>query len=636
MAAHFLQNGNTLEAPPWARRLTVALLMTFAAVAYARALEGPFQFDDYGTIPKLFAFEDLLGYLPRFLTEQYTALGRPITDLVFAVEYRVFGLSPWAFHCVGLALHLAAIPLAYAVVRRVARSAGWPGDGLALFVAGVFALHPMQTQAVSYVSQLSEVLASALYLTALLLMLEADERRLRGMGVAAWLAAFGSFVLAIGAKPIAVTLPAVYLLITVCLPSEGSGIDARRSWPRRLLLALPFAIVSAALALRPAASLRGQTHAGFDIPGLGPAVYFMTQWRVVLGYLRLLAWPSGQNVDHELAASQGLLDPPSTLLAGLTLAALVAAAITIIARSRRRHGRGAAAARLAGLGLFWFLLLLAPTSTIVPLADLSEEHRVYLALLGVALAAGASAVWALGRIAGKRAPAALGTASAIVLVSLTVASCSRNDVWTSTEALWADAAAKSPGKGRPHDNYAQALYLAGKVPQAVAEYRQALDRHAYGTAAWVSVIGRLGGALLDLGRVDEATELLRNGLDVAPADPELRNHLAICYFRKGDLPRARELAGEVVQRSPNYPDAHGTMGEILLREGDMRGALAHFQRRETLLPDKALFAMRLAVFEQRIGMIAQACSAWTTYADVSRSITGQACARERKATLECR
>ena len=618
-----------------AQVVALAVLATVAALAYARALDGGFELDDFRGVVNRVDLKDLGLFVRSVLLPEYFAVGRPITDLTFALDYRIFGLSAPAFHRTGVVLHLAATVLGYLVVRRIARRAGWPGTGLALFTAGVFALHPMQTQAVSYISQRAEVLASLFSLAAVLLLLEADDRGLRRRGAAAWAAAFAAFAVAVGAKVIAVTVPATYLLVGVCFPPEGAGAPAR-SPRRRLLLIAPFVALSTIIAVRQTTVLDGNEGAGFNMPGLGWGVYFLTQWRVVLTYLRLLAWPSDQNIDHEFALSRGLLEPPSTLLAGLALAALAAGAIGLVVIARRRTGPGAAAARLAGFGFLWFLVFLGPTSSVVPLADMIEEHRVYLASIGIALAAGAGAAWALGRLAGPRAPAAAAAASVVVLGGLAVALQARNVLWSSSEALWADAAAKSPTKARPHLNYGWELRRAGKPREALAEYRQALLHASDGTVRRGKAVGEMAPILFDMGRADEAIDLLRRALREAPDDPEVEQNLALCYLKTGDLTRAGELARDAVRRWPKDPDAHNILGVILLREGNDRGALEQFRKALAFGPNTASAARNLAVVAERLGMIPDACAAWAHLAELSGSGAGFALARERIAAMRCR
>lgn len=621
------------------RRWRVAILLALAAattVAYAPAVGGGFHFDDLHTVVERVALRDLGAFVRSTLVEEYLSAGRPITDLTFAIDLRLFGLSPRAFHWTSIALHLAAVALAWLLARRLTARAGWRGEGLALFAAGVFALHPMQSQAVSYVSQRSEVLASLLFMSALLALLEADEPGHRRRRMAAGVAALALFALALGAKVIAVTLPLAYGLAVGCLGRGAPAVRTGRPWHRALLVAAPLAALSIAAGVRQVAFLAGRPDAGFDVPGLGPREYLLTQCRVVLAYLRLLAWPSGQNVDHELAVSRGLLEP-ATLAAALALALLVAGATTLVARARASSGQDAAASRLAGFGILWFLLILSPTSSVVPLADLIEEHRVYLASLGIALAAGAVASRALERLAAPHAARAAAALATVVLASLGVALHERNELWGSTEALWADAVRKSPTKARAHANHARELGIANKLPEALEEYRHALACATDGTVSRASVLGNMGPILLKTGRPGEALAALQEAREASAGDPKIETNLAVWYLEAGDLARAHGLASDAVRRSPQDGFARNILGVILLREGDARAARDQFlQSVAAGGRDVLSAAYNLAMAEERLGDARGACAAWARHGELATTDAARAFTRSRRVALGCR
>lgn len=584
----------------WFRAAALAVLLGVAALAHSPAASGGFQFDDRRVIVDRPALRDLGRFAREDFLRDLLALSRPVTDLTFALDLRRSGPSPGAFHRTSVLLHLAAVVLAYLLAARLARRAGWRGRGLPLFAAAVFALHPLQSQAVSYLAQRSEVLASLLHLAALLLLLVADDAGPRRRGLLAWGAALLVFVLAMGAKVVAVTLPATFLLAAVCLrdpAADRPGGGTR--WT--LLLAAPFVALAAAVAVRQVAALEGGASAGFDVPGLGARAYLLTQGRVILAYLRLLAWPAGQNVDHEVETSRSLLEPPQTLLAGLALAALIALATRLVVVARRSGEPRAAAARLVGFGWLWFLATLAPTSSFVPLADPLVEHRLYLATLGIALAAGAGAGWATERLAGGRARR---------------------------------SAAKSPTKARARLNYGHELRNAGKPAQALAEYRQALRLASDGTVRRVHVQGSIGPLLCELGRSEEGIGVLQEALAAHPGHPDVETELAACHAWRGDAARAESVARGVLRRYPDQPHARYVLGWALMAQGDARGAREELRHALALRPDVAAAAADLGRVSERLGLAAEACAAWSHLARVGGEAE-RARARERMRALSC-
>jgi hypothetical protein len=193
---------------------------------------------------------------------------------------------------VNLALHLATVLIVGALALRVATLAGAERPRrIALAVAGLFAVHPLQSQAVSYVSQRAEVLASALYAATLLLLLAPEPGEGRGRA-ALPAAALVTFALGLAAKPIVLSLPAAYLAIRAAA-TPGGPRGSRRDLAAVAAIGVAAGAFGAALLF----ALRGRPDAGFAVAGTTPWMYLLTQLRAVVVYLRLLAWPAGQSAD---------------------------------------------------------------------------------------------------------------------------------------------------------------------------------------------------------------------------------------------------------------------------------------------------------------------------------------------------
>jgi len=621
-----------------------ALLLTGAtALAYSSSIRGEFQFDDTTAVAENVAIRDLGELVRTGILRGYAQAGRPITELTFAVDFARSGLDVFAYHLTNLSAHLAVVALLFLITRRTLRRVGWPApDGLALWISGLFALHPVQSQAVSYVSQRAEVLASLFYALALLLLLDAEERGASRRGVASYVGALLAFVLGLGSKAIAVTLPAAWLLYLACFPPAEPGASEAgpsRRWAGRGARVAPFLLLSALYAAVQLSSLRSAVGAGFDLPSLDPLRYFLTQLRVVLVYLRLLVWPAGQNLDYELPVASGLLEP-RTLLPALALAALLLAALWCWAWSRREGPPASTrrAARLFAFGFLWFLVLLAPTSSVVPLRDVIEEHRVYLASWGVLTALAAAASLLFDRLAGGGANAA--RVKRVVAVGLCaaagVALFQRNAVWESRVSLWRDAVAGSPTKARAHENLGHALYLAGDLRGAAVEYRAALRFGADGTVPMSKLLNNVGASLMEIGRLDEAADFLSNALTVAPDDVRLLNNLAMTRLWKGDLDAALATARRAVARFPGDPGAHNALGQVLLKRGDPAGAAEQFALEASLNPDLALQLRSAATAQERAGDVGGACASWGQLLRMRPGVRDEELARGRLAALRCR
>ncbi|HET9594983.1 MAG TPA: tetratricopeptide repeat protein [Anaeromyxobacteraceae bacterium] len=581
--------------------------MALAVLAYARALGGEFQFDDFHAIVDNAGVKDLAAAATGSLRGLLQG-GRPVAALTFALDYAAGHLDPWRYHVTNLALHLVTVALVLAFTRAVLRLAGAARPaGVALFVAGAFALHPLQTQAVSYVVQRAEVLASAFYLGALLLLLQAERRGPTAAGGAAWLGATAAFALGLGTKPIAATAPLAWLLLGAVVPGPTERAALRPPWAR-LGMVLPWLALGGAFAWASLHAVAGTRHAGLDLPQVGPGTYLRTQALVVPTYLRLILWPAGQNVDWAFPFAREI---DGEVLAGAALVlALVAGSLALVARARRWEAANAAAARVAAFGVLWFFLVLAPSSSVVPLADALVEHRLYLALWGILAALGAAGE-RLGSAAGVRWSAAAPAAAAAVWLVLAGLTWHRNGAWESRLSLWSDAAAKAPRNWRAHLQLGDAHADRGEPERAIEEYQRALDGGARAAPEDEGYVLRsLGLALKRIGRREAAARALQRSLDLAPGDPDATFTLANLRREVGDAAGAEAMARRAVELQPAHGPALALLGCILAERGDAAGALPLLQRAVATDPDQSATQLYVAQAYTTLDRRAEACAAW--------------------------
>lgn len=592
------------RAAPW---LSLAAILAVTAFAYAPSLDGAFVLDDGPSVERNMALRApdalLLPPLPGML-----GTGRPLTDVTYALDLRAAGPDPRRFHRTGLLLHLLATALAFAFLRRILARVGYPRPApVALVVAAIFALHPIQAESVAYVSQRAEVLSSALYLASLLLLDLAAARFLAWPGVVAWAGGVVGWVLAMGAKAIAITQPAAFLLDQAVLAPVGErgGKAAVRRVGRALLLASPILLLSAwsaslqftSFAAAPAGGV------GFTATKLSPWMYLLTQFRVQWLYLKLLAWPRGFAFDRGFEASQGL--DPATVLAGAGLLGLLALALWLWRRAERGAG-DAAAARLAAFGILFWLVVISPTSSFVPVLDLAVEHRAYLASLGPFLAVTVAVDALLRRWLGSRAQAAAVGVALVVLGILGISVRGRAETWGSTVTLLREASAATPDSVRILTNLAIALRQKGDMAGAEAEFRKAWgvarqDNHVAGVAR------NLGALLIDTGRGAEAIAILDRGLQASPEDAVLRVNRSVALGMLGRYPESLEEARHAAATNPGNPVARNNLGVALCAVGDLPAGMGEFRAAEGLDPGNPTFPVTAAIALSRLGRREEAC-----------------------------
>lgn len=432
----------------WRTVIPFALLLA-TVLAYANSLSCSFLFDDYTLV-----VGDMR--LRQFFTA-ISATTRPLTRLTFHLNYRLAGAFKAAdMHAVNVAIHAIAGLLLFGCLRRTLRMPALAGrygssaDGIAGVAAGIWLLHPLQTESVTYVMQRAESLMGMFFMLSVYCL----TRGLRGPAAHRWLtgAVVGS-ALCMASKPVAVTLPAVALLYDRAFGAGSFREAFHRRWSFHLAMAATWLILAAILSLPNESST--STGGAQSLPS--PWTYFWTQQQVVLHYLRLFLWPRGLCLDYAwppVSVWSDALRPAMIMfpLFGLTLWAL------------KRNTP-------AGFAGIWFFLNLAPTSSVLPIADCAFEHRVYVPLAGIAALAACGAYGWLK----PRAQTALRVAAAIcVLGALAALTAARNADYRTEIGMWADVVAKRPGNLRARNDLAVALSEAGRVEEAIGQYQTVL------------------------------------------------------------------------------------------------------------------------------------------------------------------
>lgn len=445
----------------------LALAVVLAALP---ALPGSFQFDDWNVVVRDPRVQDLGAWwvsLPGI---------RALTKLTWAIDHTL-GFGVGGFRVTSLLVHLASAWLALALLRRLL---GWSGvapgpAGVAALVGALlFALHPVQTEAVTYVAGRSSALAGALALASALVWLAGRER---GSGWRCRLASPALFVLALAARETAVVLPlALWLLESLRRVAPGAARAERALWPDLL----PHALIVLSLAV---VVLGTEPYARLLATGLGvrdPLTNLRVQASAVVWLTGQWLLPVALNADPDLPAAP----PPG--LAGLGPPLLVVTVLGLaVAQWRRR--------RWLAVGLLWYAVWLLPGNSLVARLDVANERQLYLAALGPAFVlARLVAPWLVlpgrGLALVMAATLALGTATAL-----------RNRVYASELAFGTDVVAKSPRKARPANNLGYALALACRPAEAAREF----DRAAALDPAYVRP--RVNARLLAAGALPGAT-----------------------------------------------------------------------------------------------------------------------------------
>jgi tetratricopeptide (TPR) repeat protein len=428
----------------------VAVLFTVIAISYFSAFYGDFQYDDSLTVlenPHVESLNTFIGHLDHMV--------RPVLYATFLLDRSFSGLNPVGYHLTNLLLHMSSGLLVYMMLSCATKE---HPSSVAFWTALLFLIHPITTETVTYISGRASGLMTFFYLLALFLYVkwlqEPDERR--------WFyfsGAVASFVLSIGSKETAVTLPVILLLWDVLI-RRLDGPNLRAALLSRHSLFWLIVLVAAAWAW---SHPRYNALAQFSFDMRPFQDHLLTQFHAVAFSFILLFTPWNQNFDHDLPIIHSLTQWPLSL--GLLLICGLLAAAFLLARRLP----------LASFGLAWFFIQLVPTS-VIPRNDLLSERNLYLPAIGLLLAivvlSRCFTEWLLAVV--KR-PALIRFGSIAIAITLVLILClftyQRNLLYQDRLLLWSDAVHKSPNKARPHNNLGYAYSLHGDWDRAIEEFR---------------------------------------------------------------------------------------------------------------------------------------------------------------------
>jgi len=623
-----LQNVQVPKANSLLDRQIVRLLSVAALglLVYVNTLFSPFLFDDLAYIADSQAIRSL-----RYFISFYDDLSniiiyvktRYITHLSFALNYAVNGLAVWGYHSFNIAIHVINALLVYRLVSLTFKTPAMRlpsadnlrrGRQIAFFSAIVFVCHPVQIQAVTYITQRFASLATLFYLLSVTLYIAARVRQEEEISPKGFLPparalllyifALISTVLAMKSKEIAFTLPLVIALYEFMFFSGPLRRRAVTLVPYLLTLPLiPLAMISST---RPAGDLAGEvSEAARSLSSISRTDYLLTQFRVIVTYIRLYLFPVNQNLDYDYPVYHTLLSLP-VFLSFLLLTTVLGLGIYIFLR----YGKEAPLSRLIAFGIFWFFITLSVESSIIPITDIIFEHRAYLPSAGLFITVAAALIAAKDRMV-DTAPQfvkAVIPMFALFILFLSVAAFMRNTVWRNDLALWSDVVAKSPLKERGHNNLGVAYFNRGMINEAIEQYRTALRLDPKSVNAYHN----FGNALYKKGMLDEAVEKYETALQLDPKSVNAHNNLGVIYFDRGMFDQAEEHYRTALEINPFTANANSNLGNVYLKKGMVDQAIEQYQIALQINPGNINAHTNLGVAYAARGMTDQAIEQYRT------------------------
>jgi tetratricopeptide (TPR) repeat protein len=502
---------------------------------YSSNLNGPFIFDDsrIQNNPQLHLTDLTPGNLIKAGFES-SPKTRPVAHISFALNYYFHGFDTRGYHLVNITIHVLTAILLYLFIKTTLNlpllQSKYGKYSLLPFAAAlIWAVHPLQTQSVTYIIQRMNSMAAMFYILALYLYVKGRLAEKTWHNWTLFFSAFFAGLLALGSKETAATLPFfIFLYEWYFLQDLDFSWLKKQIIPALIMLICIVLFVLIYLGESPVDHIM-ESYASREFTLMQR---ILTEFRVVFFYVGLLLFPhpGRLNLDHDFTLSTGMATPITTAVSALVLLILFVISVS----SAKKH-------RLVSFCILWFLGNLVIESSLIGL-EIIFEHRNYLPSMMTVLL-----------ILVLISPILKQTSVKVVFVCIVVLLFSfwtfeRNKVWNDKITLWGDCAAKSPGKARPHNNLGVALKKQGRVHEAIEHFKQTIDLDPQFTEAY----NNLGNSYMKIARSEEAIKQYKLALSIAPEEPRIHGN---ALAKSWQLEKALLHYGEALRLTPDNEEA---------------------------------------------------------------------------------
>jgi tetratricopeptide (TPR) repeat protein len=564
----------------WRIRLSALVIMVTGIVAYVNSFEGTFLFDDLAWVGRT---QQLWPPWSAMFTSDNAS--RPLVGLSLAINYAINGTNIFSYHAFNLTIHILAALTLFGVVRRtllcesLRERFGQHSTSLAMVVALIWMVHPLQTQSVTYIIQRCESMMGLFYLLTLYCVIRSSHSLHRRWWYGAAIASCAAGMLS---KQVMVTAPILVFLYDALFLSGSIKGSLQKRWGLYAGLAATWGLLVVTAIISPA-----NPTAGFAVRSITPWEYLKSEFAVIVYYLRLAVWPDSLCFDYgwKKAETIGEILPFATVVIGL-------GAATVWALMRRKA--------IGFLGV-WFFLILSVTSSIIPFDDLIFEYRMYLplaAVVGLFVLAGyefgkrfLAYVSSSEQQQKQRGRLFAITAVTLIVTSFCLLTLRRNIDYKSPLVMWSDVVEKRPANARGHNNLGQALAAQGLFDEALIQFSEAQKyKPNYADAK-----NFMAQALILLGRTDEGKAHLSEALRINPNHRYALYNMGHLLISQEQLEQAIPYYDHLLQLYPRHAEAYSDLGIILEKQGKMADAIKHFNEALRLQPELPDALNRLAL-----------------------------------------
>jgi tetratricopeptide (TPR) repeat protein len=570
------------------RRIGIAALLVLAIIlaVYSNSWEASWHFDDYhnildnpgikiDTLSPDSLFQSLYASpLPTPSSEK--RIRRPLAFLTFAINWQIGGQNVIGYHAFNIAIHVFTTLLLFLTMLQLFRTPGLRQHDqacryfTALLAAVLWAINPIQTQAVTYIVQRMTAMATMFYVLTLFCYLRGRLELYIAKRFLWYACGAIAFVSSLGSKEIGAMAPLSILLVEfIFFYSQRPSTLSKSRTKLIVFIALSTVLFGSIGWDLLAGDPLGYLQRGYERYAFSMQERLMTQPRVLIFYLSQIFYPIPDrlSIDHDIAISQTWLQPWTTIPSIIGIMLLCGGAFFL----RRKNPT-------VTFAILFFLLNHAIESSILPL-EISFEHRNYLPSLFLFLPLALGAYLLMEHFRSKRQALYWIWNGFIVLmvVLLGVGTYVRNMAWATEKSLWEDAAAKAPGRARPLHNLAFNHYRrAGQLNQALRLYHQALSLNTpFKSYSRALILNNIGEARVLKGEYLQAIDAYRQGLEVYPQFERVRYNLIQMLLRLHHHQEAFDQAGLLLEQHPGHAVYLNLYGLTLLNLNRPRDALSY-------------------------------------------------------------
>ena len=567
--------------------ILLAAVLALSVFSYANSLQNEFVFDDILVIvenPGIRGVEKL----PRLLGMETGMLSyRPMRMVSYALDYTLNeklwhyignysgpekGLNPLGYHISNIVFHILTSLLVFLIVFRLAKN-----FRVALFATAIFALHPVHTDSVTYLSGRRDILCTLFYLAGFYSFIRYRQSRKLTLIIATFI----FYIFSLGSKEMGVTLPAIFFCHDLIqnLSIKRETID--RTYFKELFTASKKSIIQSRY-LYSLLFLGAVSFSYFKVfvksPSYQTAFYgdslfitFLTVSRIFVHYLKLLIFPINLNGDYSLNAfplSTSLFEP-SSFLSILLLMGVAYLVLWLLGRNK-----------LMAFGVIWFFVALLPVSHIFPHHELMAEHYLYLPSVGFCLV---TALLFENFFKEGKYVIPLSTCFMIIVILFSVRIVDRNRDWRDRLTFWEKTLKTAPQCARAYVNLSEIYVDAGKINEALESAKKALTirpNHIEGR-------NNLGTIYARQGLFDEAIAEFKRALVLRPRYAKAHLNLGLSYFNTGEKDKAISEYEQALAVNPYYAEAHNNLGVVYSSKGKLDEAIKKYRRAQAINPSYA-------------------------------------------------